>query len=76
MIKAGDPVQGPQTSTTVRVRGGATQPTNGPFNAGPDQIIGFYVLDCKDGDEAVEYAAKIPAASTGAVEVRPILVMS
>jgi len=75
LFQSGDPVQGSQTATTVRVRNGATQPKSGPFNSGTEQIIGFYVLDCKDETEAVATAARIPAASTGAVEVRPILVM-
>jgi hypothetical protein len=74
-FQSGDPVQPSQNATTVRVRGGNTQQSSGPFNSAGDQIIGFYVLDCKDGDEATAYAAKIPAASTGAVEVRPILSM-
>jgi hypothetical protein len=75
LFQSGDPVQGSNTATTVRVRGGATQPTRGPHDSGPEQVIGFYVLDCKDSEEAVACAAKIPAAATGAVEVRPILVM-
>jgi hypothetical protein len=61
------------TATTVGVRGGSTKTSSGPFASGKEQIIGFYVLDCKDQSEAVTYAAKIPAASHGAIEVRPIL---
>lgn len=72
-VKAGDPVQGSATSTTVRVRNGSTEPTKGPFSPGGEQIVGFYVLECATEDEAVQYAAKIPAAHHGAVEVRPIL---
>ena len=73
MFHSGDPVQSSSTATTVRVRNGSTEAASGPFNGGPAQLVGFYVLDCKDRDEAVAYAAKIPAASQGAVEVRPIL---
>jgi hypothetical protein len=75
LFQSGDPVQGSQTATTVRVRDGKTDATSGPFSNSAEQIIGFYVLDCKDQAEAVACAANIPAAGTGAVEVRPILVM-
>jgi hypothetical protein len=75
IFQSGDPVQGSNTATTVRVRNGSSDTTSGPFQSGAEQIIGFYVLDCKDADEAVATAAKIPAAQTGAVEVRPILSM-
>jgi hypothetical protein len=75
MFKAGDPVQPSKTSKTVRVRNGATQTTAGPFVHGGDQLVGFYVIEAKDLDEAVEYAAKCPAAFVGAMEVRPIVQM-
>jgi hypothetical protein len=75
LFKGGDPVQPSATATTVRVRDGATQSASGPFGNGKDQIIGFYVLDVHDEAEAVTYAAKIPAASHGAIEVRPIVQM-
>lgn len=73
VIRGGDPVQGSSTSTTVRVRDGAVERSGGPFSPGGEQVIGFYVLECGSEDEAIAYAAKIPAASQGAVEVRPIL---
>ena len=75
MFKAGDPVQPSKTSKTVRVRDGATKADSGPFAHGGDQLIGFYVIEAKDLDDAVAYAAKCPAASVGAVEVRPIVQM-
>jgi hypothetical protein len=75
MFKAGDPVQPSRTSKTVRVRNGATKADSGPFGHGGDQLVGFYVIEAKDLDEAVEYAAKCPAAHVGAVEVRPIVQM-
>lgn len=75
MFKAGDPVQPSKTSKTVRVRNGSTQSTPGPFVHGGDQLVGFYVIEAKDLDEAVEYAAKCPAAFVGAMEVRPIVQM-
>ena len=63
------------TATTVRVRGGKTSTTDGPFAETKEQLGGFYLLDCKDLDQAIEYAAKIPAAASGCVEIRPIWTM-
>jgi len=73
MFQGGDPVQPSATATTVRVRNGSTQASSGPFSTGAEQLIGFYVMECRDADEAVAYAARVPAASAGAVEVRPLL---
>jgi hypothetical protein len=73
-FQGGDPVQ-PMAGSTVRVRDGAAETTSGPFVTGPEQLVGFYVLDCANEAAAATYAAKIPAASTGTVEVRPIMVM-
>jgi len=75
MFKAGDPVQASKTSKTVRVRNGHTQTESGPFVKSGDQLVGFYVIEAKDLDEAVAYAAKCPVAQVGAMEVRPILQM-
>jgi hypothetical protein len=75
VFKSGDPVQPSSRATTVRVRNGSTQTTSGPATPGGDQIIGFYVMECKDNDEAVAYAAKVPSAKFGAIEVRPIFSM-
>ena len=72
---SGDPLQGPQTATTVRVRGGKTVNTDGPFAETKEWMAGFYHVDCKDLDEALELAAKIPGAKYGSVEVRPIASM-
>ena len=75
MFKGGDPVQPSKTSKTVRVRNGHTESTSGPFVKTGDQLVGFYVIEAKDLDEAVEYAAKCPVAHVGAMEVRPIVQM-
>jgi hypothetical protein len=75
LFKAGDPVQASTTSKTVRVRNGQTQATDGPFNKTGDQLVGFYVIEAADLDEAVKYAAKCPVAFVGAMEVRPIFQM-
>ena len=63
------------TATTVRVRGGKAATTDGPYAETKEQLGGFYLLECKDLDEALDYAARIPTAGRGAVEVRPVMVM-
>lgn len=64
----------PTTSaTTVRVRNGKTLVTDGPFAETKEQLGGYYLLDCKDLDEAIEMATKIPEATHGSIEVRPIM---
>lgn len=74
-FKAGDPVQPSSSATTVSIRGGQRSTSEGPAKPGGEQIIGFYVLEVGSDAEAVELAAKIPAAAHGRVEARPILVM-
>ncbi len=74
IMKGGDPLQPVAAATTVRVRDGATETTDGPFAETKEQLGGFYLLDCADLDEAIEYAAKIPSAKFGSIEIRPIMV--
>jgi hypothetical protein len=71
---AGEGLYPTPTATTVRVRGGDRDVTDGPFTETKEQLGGFYVLDVKDLDEAIEWAAKIPGAQFGAVEIRPVMV--
>ena len=73
LMKGGEALQPTSTATSVRVRNGDTLTTDGPFAETKDQLGGFYLVDCKDLDEAIEVAAKIPAAAHGAIEVRPIM---
>ena len=61
------------TATSVRVRNGDTLTTDGPFAETKDQLGGFYLVDCKDLDEAIEIAARIPDVRRGSIEVRPIM---
>lgn len=61
------------TATTVRVRNGKVLTTDGPFAETKEQFGGFYLLHCKDLDEAIELAAKIPAAKDGSIEIRPVM---
>ena len=70
---AGDALQSVTTATTVSVREGQVQLMDGPFAETKEQLGGFYILDCKDLDEALAYAAKIPDAALGRIEVRPIM---
>lgn len=59
-------------ATTVRVRDGKTLTADGPFAETHEQLGGYYLLDCKDLDEAMAWAAKIPTATYGTIEIRPL----
>jgi hypothetical protein len=61
------------TATTVRLRDGRILATDGPFAETKEQFGGLYLLHCKDLDEAIEFAAKIPAAKDGSIEIRPVM---
>ncbi len=69
---AGEALQNIASATTVRVRDGQTLTTDGPFAETKEALGGFYLLNCRDLDEALELAAKCPAATLGSVEVRPV----
>lgn len=60
------------STTTVRVREGKTLITDGPFAETHEQLGGYFLLDCENLDEAIAWAAKVPFAQYGAVEVRPL----
>jgi hypothetical protein len=60
------------TATTVRVRNGKVSTTDGPFAETKEQLAGFYLIDARDLDEALQVAAKIPPARVGSIEVRPV----
>ena len=68
----GEELRGVETARTVRVRGGQIVVSDGPFAETKEQMGGYYVVDCKDLDEAIEVASKIPDAARGTIEVRPI----
>jgi hypothetical protein len=72
VIRGGAPLQPSAVATTVKVREGKTLTTDGPFVETKEALAGFYHLECKDLDEALEFAAKVPMVVTGAVEVRPV----
>ena len=70
---AGDALHPTATATTVRVRGGKLTTTDGPFAETKEQLGGYYLLECKDLDAAIQWAAKIPHASQGSIEIRPVV---
>jgi hypothetical protein len=71
---AGEALQPVQTATTVRVRNGKLSSTDGPFAETREQLGGFYMVDARDLNEAIQIAGRIPSARTGSVEVRPVVV--
>ena len=74
VMVAGDALQPVATATTVRVRGGKIETTDGPFAETKEQLGGYYIFDCKNLDEAIAYAARIPTAAYGSIEIRPVMV--
>ncbi len=73
---AAEALQSVHTATTVRVRNGKMTVTDGPFAETKEQLAGFYLIDAKDLNEAIQLAAKIPPARVGSVEVRPVRQLS
>ena len=74
--KAGEALQPTQTATTVRVRNGKLSTTDGPYIETKEQLGGYYLIDAKDLNDAIQVASKIPGARSGAIEVRPIMEFS
>ena len=72
VLQGGEALQPVSTATTVRVREGHVLTTDGPFAETKEHLGGFYLLDCRDLDEAIELAARIPGAQFGSIEIRPI----
>jgi hypothetical protein len=72
VLQGGERLRLTSDATTVRVRNGETLTTDGPFAETKEQLAGFFLVDCKNLDEAIEVAARIPGAKDGSVEVRPI----
>ena len=71
-LLAAEALQPIDTATTVRVRNGRLSVTDGPFAETKEQLAGFYLIDARDLNEAIQMAAKIPPAREGSVEVRPV----
>jgi len=68
----GEALQPVNTATTVRVRTGKTSTTDGPFAETKEQLGGYYLIEARDLNDAIQVAARIPSARLGSVEVRPI----
>lgn len=69
----GEALQETKTAKSVRLRDGKKQLTDGPFAETKEALGGFYILNCKNMDEALDYAAKCPGAKWGTIEVRPVI---
>ena len=69
----GNALQPVQTATTVRVRNGKVSTTDGPFAETQEQLGGYYLIEAKDLNDAIQVAAKIPSSRIGSIEVRPIM---
>ena len=74
VMAGGEELASPRDATTVRVRSNETLVTDGPYAEVKEALGGVFILDVASMDEAIEYAAKIPGAEHGAVEVRPLYV--
>ena len=69
---ASEALESVQTATTVRVRNGKVSVTDGPFAETKEQLAGFYLVEARDLNEAIQLASKIPPARVGSIEVRPV----
>ena len=75
ILQGAEPLAPTHTATTVRVQNGSVLTTDGPFAETKEQLAGYYILDCKDLDEAISYAARIPSAcggKEGCIEIRAL----
>jgi hypothetical protein len=79
VLQGAEPLAPTSTATTVRLQNGKTMIIDGPFAETKEQLAGYYILECKDLDEAIAWASKIPTACgglQGCVEIRPMRFMS
>jgi hypothetical protein len=72
LLIAAEALQPVETATTVRVRNGTLSITDGPFAETKEQLAGFYLIEARDLNDAIQVAAKIPPAREGSIEVRPV----
>jgi hypothetical protein len=72
VLLGAEPLQPVETATTVRVRNGKVSITDGPFAETKEQLAGFYLIDARDLNDAIQVASKIPPAREGSIEVRPV----
>ena len=72
----GNPLQPTHTATTVRVRSGKVSTTDGPFAETKEQLGGYYLVEARDLNDAIQVASRIPGARLGSIEVRPVMEMN
>jgi hypothetical protein len=72
ILVSNNPLRPTASATTVRLRKGETEITDGPFAMTKEVLVGYYLLDCPDLDEALRHAARLPIVRYGSVEVRPV----
>ena len=75
ILKGAEPLVGTTMATTVRMKDGKALVTDGPFAETKEQLAGYYILDCENLDEAIQWASKIPTScggGDGCIEIRPI----
>ena len=70
---AGEALHPTSTATTIRMRGGRLTTTDGPFAETKEQLGGFYLIEARDLNEAIQVASKIPSVHTGSIEIRPVV---
>ena len=73
VLISGDALQGVNTATTISIRNDKTETIDGPFAETKEQLGGYYLFDCKNLDLALKYAAMIPTAKYGRIEIRPLM---
>ncbi len=73
VLRGGEGLQGIETATTLRMRGGRVETMDGPFAEVREHLGGYYIVDVENLDAALKYAALLPAAAWGAIEVRPLM---
>lgn len=75
VMKDGNPLQASSTASTVRIKDGKSKVLNGPYSESKEQLGGYYIIEVKDLDAALSWAAKCPGAQYGTIEVRPVMAM-
>lgn len=73
VLISGEGLQGVETATSLRLRGGKVETMDGPFAETKEHLGGYYVIEVPDLDAALKYAAQVPSAGFGTVEVRPLM---
>jgi len=73
VLRGGEGLQGVETATSLRLRGGKVETMDGPFAETREHLGGYYIVDVPDLDAALRYAAMVPAAQWGTIEVRPLM---